>query len=105
MRLNIHIFGETATIQAGRGGLFMSMNKSKVAACVASLDFLNTRFPEIAPLIFMSEFVSGHGGKSLIDWSKKMNPVMFEAFKNQFIAEIGSIDDYSAGDSIEYRLR
>lgn len=104
MRLNIRILGETAVIQGGRGGLFMCIAKSKVADCVAALDMLNSRFPEISPLIFMSEFVSGHGGKSLIDWSKSMNPVMHESLKNQFIDEVGNIINFSTGCAIEYRL-
>lgn len=104
MRLNIRILGEIATIQAGRGGLFMVIAKSKVADCVAALDMLNSRFPEISSLIFMSEFVSGHGGKSLIEWSKAMNRITHESFKNQFIDEIGDINDFRAGCAIEYRL-
>lgn len=104
MRLNIRILGETVTIQAGRKGLFMVINKSMVADCIAALDMLNSRFPEISPLIFMSEFVSGHGGKSLIEWSKTMNRITHESFKNQFIEEIGDIDNFSIGCVIEYRL-
>lgn len=104
MRLNIRILGETATIQAGRKGLFMVISRSKVADCVAALDMLNSRFPEISALIFMSEFVSGHGGKSLIEWAKTMNRVSFESFKKQFINEIGNIDDFKLGYVIEYRL-
>lgn len=104
MRLNIRILGETASIQAGRKGLFMVLTKSKVADCVAALDMLNSRFPEISPLIFMSDFVSGHGGKSLIEWAKTMNPVTFNSFKNQFINEIGNIDNFKLGCVIEYRL-
>lgn len=104
MRLNIRILGEIATIQAGRGGLFMVIAKSKVADCVAALDTLNSRFPEISSLIFMSEFVNGHGGKSLIKWSKAMNRITHESFKNQFIDAIGDINDFRAGCAIEYRL-
>ena len=105
MRLNIRILGETASIQTKRGGLFMVVTKSNVADCVAGLNVLDSYFPEITPLIFMSEFVSGNGSKSLIAWSKKMNPVAHERLKNQFINEIGDIDTFSTGCLIEYRLK